>query len=358
LPNVPAAKNIPGLTKDRSGNVENTTVNLALVKNFIQQDLRDFQNNVSTYTGSMAGHNYADAGYPTVSGDPNGNPYASAQSSWAKVQKNADGSWVRTNPLMDPSYQINSVLDLNAVDTPWLWNPGAPDSGADSSPSKGYSVGYPYTYSLLSALFTMANGSNYGGFWASYAQKLYQAAVGYIAKDGFAGSCYVNFFIDMDKYNGNLDDHSPAKTLTKGMLMPSAQKNHTYNLSMDIVGSDKLVDPQTKTTATPAVSPHDTPMDRALIRPDYYTEDPSHLNAAGKVLQQYLWAAPAIPPTSQYVSQIRQNVLQTTDQNNNWTVKSESGAIPWNQTPPAQSTQGGKGGFWVMGTWQTSLYWN
>lgn len=358
LTKVPAAKNIPGLTKDSSGNVENTTVNLALVKNFIQQDLRDFQNNVSTYTGSMAGHNYADAGYPTVSGDPNGNPYASAQSSWAKVQKNADGSWVRTNPLMDPSYQINSVLDLNAVDTPWLWNPGAPDSGADSSPSKGYSVGYPYTYSLLSALFTMANGSNYGGFWASYAQKLYQAAVGYIAKDGFAGSCYVNFFIDMDKYNGNLDDHSPAKTLTKGMLMPSAQKNHTYNLSMDIVGSDKLVDPQTKTTATPAVSPHDTPMDRALIRPDYYTEDPSHLNAAGKVLQQYLWAAPAIPPTSQYVSQIRQNVLQTTNQNNNWTVKSESGAIPWNQTPPAQSTQGGKGGFWVMGTWQTSLYWN
>lgn len=358
LTKVPAAKNIPGLTKDSSGNVENTTANLALVKNFIQQDLRDFQNNVSTYTGSMAGHNYADAGYPTVSGDPNGNPYASAQSSWAKVQKNADGSWVRTNPLMDPSYQINSVLDPNAVDTPWLWNPGAPDSGADSSPSKGYSVGYPYTYSLLSALFTMANGSNYGGLWGDAAQTLYQAEVGYIAKDGFAGSCYVNFFIDMDKYNGNLDDHSPAKTLTKGMLMPSAQKNHTYNLSMDIVGSDKLVDPQTKTTATPAVSPHDTPMDRALIRPDYYTEDPSHLNAAGKVLQQYLWAAPAIPPTSQYVSQIRQNVLQTTDQNNNWTVKSESGAIPWNQTPPAESTRGGKGGFWMMKTWQTSLYWN
>jgi hypothetical protein len=229
------------------------------IKGLVQQDLRDFQNNVKTYTGNtwervgQTQNTFKENDYPLV-------PQA-AQAVWKPGSKSQ-------YDLTQPQYQVNSILDQNTVSDFYIWNPSQDTSVAGS----GYSSGYPFTYSLLDVLFSL----NSMGPSVSSISPL----TNIISQDGFAGSCFVNFFIDMDKYDGNLDDHSPNKTLTKGYLMPSAQTNHQYNLSMDIIGNDQLVDP----SPTSGVYPHNTPMDRALIKPTFYTD--AHANDPGYLVER------------------------------------------------------------------------
>lgn len=242
------------------------------IKGLVQQDLRDFQNNVKTYTGNtwervgQTQNTFKENDYPLV-------PQA-AQAVWKPGSKSQ-------YDLTQPQYQVNSILDQNTVSDFYIWNPSQDTSVAGS----GYSSGYPFTYSLLDVLFSL----NSMGPSVSSISPL----TNIISQDGFAGSCFVNFFIDMDKYDGNLDDHSPNKTLTKGYLMPSAQTNHQYNLSMDIIGNDQLVDP----SPTSGVYPHNTPMDRALIKPTFYTD--AHANDPG-----YLWKEAATPSNDAYFASI------------------------------------------------------
>lgn len=243
------------------------------IKGLVQQDLRDFQNNVKTYTGntwervSQTQNTFKENDYPLV-------PQA-AQAVWKPGSKSQ-------YDLTQPQYQVNSIVDQNTVSDFYIWNPSHDTSVTGS----GYSSGYPFTYSLLDALFSLKSISPpFNGIVSPFTN--------IISQDGFAGSCFVNFFIDMDKYDGNLDDHSPNKTLTKGYLMPSAQTNHQYNLSMDIIGNDQLVDP----SPTSGVYPHNTPMDRALIKPTFYTD--AHANDPG-----YLWKEAATPSNDAYFASI------------------------------------------------------
>ncbi|MCI1851618.1 hypothetical protein [Schleiferilactobacillus harbinensis] len=301
------------------------------IKGLIQQDLRDYQNNVKTYTGatgtlkpgSSTQNTFSENDYPVV--DQNG------QKNW----RPGNGSNV---DLLQSKYQVTSYLSAADIDSNNLWSPQA------NSLSKNRPSGYPFTYSLLDALYSLK------GLPSSY-QNLIGATIQYISQDGFAGSCFVNFFIDMDKYDGNLDDHSPNKTLTKGYLMPSAQANHQYNLSMDIVGSDKLVDPNPVTTAPTSdanrqltayanFGPHNTPMDRALIGSKYYTE--THLDTDGKQDPQYKWQISKVPDSEEYISTM------------------PGGKVNWNQDPNASGrmywndTVGGGVGFSVaMNSWNS-----
>ncbi|MFT9039139.1 MAG: hypothetical protein ABF993_03340 [Schleiferilactobacillus harbinensis] len=253
------------------------------IKGLVQQDFRDYQNNVKTYTGNAwQSGTFNENNYPVVP--------AGAQKTWQP----GNNSFY---DLLKPQYQVNSYLDANTVSSNNLWSP-AKDLLTDK-----YSFGYPFSYSLLDALYSLNSMPNSPFPWRS----IVNSVTNYISQDGFAGSCFVNFFIDMDKYDGNLDDHSPNKTLTKGFLMPSAQANHQYNLSMDIVGSDQLVDPKPVTavtsdsnnvvTAYDNFGPHNTPMDRALIKSTYYTD--AHANDPG-----YLWKQAATPSNDSYFNSI------------------------------------------------------
>jgi hypothetical protein len=49
---------------------------------------------------------------------------------------------------------------------------------------------------------------------------------------------------------------------------------------MDIIGNDQLVDP----SPTSGVYPHNTPMDRALIKPTFYTD--AHANDPGYLVER------------------------------------------------------------------------
>lgn len=240
----------------------------AQVKGLIQQDFRDYQNNVKTYTGNAWSSTFKENDYPIV-------PPA-AQTNW---QPGNNSSY----DLLKPQYQVNSYLDAGTVSDSNLWSP------QEDYTTNNYSYGYPFTYSLLDALYSLNSVPDTGGILSW--RQMVDGVTSFISQDGFAGSCFVNFFIDMDKYDGNLDDHSPNKTLTRGFIMPSAQANHQYNLAMDIVGSDQLVDPKPTTTVTSDnnnvvtaydnFGPHNTPMDRALIKSTYYTDahaaDPGYL---------------------------------------------------------------------------------
>ncbi|QFR62786.1 hypothetical protein LH991_01665 [Schleiferilactobacillus harbinensis] len=256
----------------------------AKIKSLIQQDLRDYQNNVKTYTGnSWQSGTFKENNYPVVP--------AAAQKTW---QPGNNGAY----DLLKSQYQVNSYLDAGTITSQSLWSPG------EDLTTHNYSYGYPFTYSLLDALYSLNSMPNSFPF---YWKTLVNGVTNIISQDGFAGSCFVNFFIDMDKYDGNLDDHSPKQTLTKGFLMPSAQVNHQYNLSMDIVGSDQLVDPKPVTAATDDnnnvvtaydnFGPHNTPMDRALIKSTYYTD--AHATDPG-----YLWKQAATPSNDTYFNSI------------------------------------------------------
>lgn len=81
-----------------------------------------------------------------------------------------------------------------------------------------------------------------------------------------SGKAYINFYVDLSKYKGNISDLSPNKQLTSGKIAPSPRQDGLYDIKISAYGTDQLVDPFS--SSANKETPGKTPVDYALIDPN------------------------------------------------------------------------------------------
>ncbi|MFD1318699.1 WxL domain-containing protein [Loigolactobacillus zhaoyuanensis] len=82
---------------------------------------------------------------------------------------------------------------------------------------------------------------------------------------GFTGKANINFYVNLNKYTGNIKDISPNKQLTAGKLPPSSRADGLFNLKIDVFGTNQLIDPFSASASKSAAGR--TPIDYALVSP-------------------------------------------------------------------------------------------